>query len=113
MGIIINGFILLQQICLEWIGLCDYFDLLIIFEQVGVVKLDVCIFDYVLVQVGNLLCLWVLMVGDIVELDICGGVNVGLVICWFNVYQCELLVDFELDWMVILLSELEQFLCKY
>lgn len=70
-------------------GLCDYFDLLVIFEEVGVVKLNKKIFDYVLEQVGNFDCLCVLMVGDIVEFDIFGGINVGFVICWLNVYNCE------------------------
>ncbi|MDK7347883.1 HAD-IA family hydrolase, partial [Bifidobacterium dentium] len=38
MGIITNGFSALQQVRLERTGLRDYFDLLVISEEVGVAK---------------------------------------------------------------------------
>lgn len=107
MGVIINGFIVLQFVWLECIGLCGYFDLLVIFEQVGVVKLDVCIFEYVLVGMGDLLCDQVLMVGDNLYLDIVGGFVVGLYMCWFNLYGYEVFDGIMLYYQVCLLFELQ------
>lgn len=52
-GIITNGFSALQQVRLERTGLRDYFDLLVISEEVGVAKPNKKIFDYALEQAGN------------------------------------------------------------
>jgi 5'-nucleotidase len=53
LGIITNGFTALQQTRLERTGFRDYFDLLVISEQVGVAKPDPRIFDYALEQAQN------------------------------------------------------------
>ncbi|SUG79825.1 nucleotidase [Salmonella enterica subsp. enterica] len=63
-GIITNGFTALQQTRLERTGLREYFDLLVISEQVGVAKPDPKIFNYALEQAGNPDRSRVLMVGD-------------------------------------------------
>ncbi|MCD4621713.1 pyrimidine 5'-nucleotidase, partial [Proteus mirabilis] len=68
-GIITNGFTSLQQIRLERTGLRDYFDLLVISEEVGVAKPDPKIFDYALAQAGNPDRDRVLMVGDTAASD--------------------------------------------
>ncbi len=52
-GIITNGFSALQQVRLERTGLRDYFDLLVISEEVGVAKPNKKIFDYALEQAGT------------------------------------------------------------
>ncbi len=83
-GIITNGFSALQQVRLERTGLRDYFDLLVISEEVGVAKPNKKIFDYALEQAGNPDCSRVLMVGDTAESDILGGINAGL---------CDLLAE--------------------
>ncbi len=76
-GIITNGFSL-QQVRLERTGLRDYFDLLVISEEVGVAKPNKKIFDYALEQAGNPDCSRVLMVGDTAESDILGISTPGL-----------------------------------
>jgi len=112
-GIITNGFTALQQRRLERTGLRDYFDLLVISEQVGVAKPDPRIFDYTLELAGNPARDRVLMVGDTAESDILGGMNAGLATCWLNAQQRELPAGIEPTWTVTSLSELEQRLCKH
>ncbi|WP_318440575.1 pyrimidine 5'-nucleotidase [Photobacterium leiognathi] len=84
LGIITNGFTALQRIRLERTGFADYFDLLVISEQVGVAKPDRRIFEYSLEKMGNPTPSRVLMVGDNPQSDILGGINAGFDTCWFN-----------------------------
>ena len=113
LGIITNGFTALQQRRLERTGLRDYFDLLVISEQVGVAKPDPRIFDYALEQAGNPARDRVLMVGDTAESDILGGMNAGLATCWLNAHRRELPAGIAPTWTVTSLNELEQLLCKH
>lgn len=84
MGIITNGFVDMQKIRLEYHGLQEYFDLLVISEQVGVAKPHRGIFDHALTLMGNPPRHQVLMVGDTLETDIMGGLNAGMHTCWLN-----------------------------
>jgi 5'-nucleotidase len=110
-GIITNGFTALQQIRLERTGLRDYFDLLVISEQVGVAKPDRKIFDYAFEQMGNPPRDRVLMVGDTAESDILGGMNAGIATCWLNAHARNLPEGIVPTWEVTSLSELERLLC--
>lgn len=110
LGIITNGFTALQEIRLARTGLRDYFDLLVISEQIGVAKPHPSIFDYALEQAGNPARSRVLMVGDTAESDILGGMNAGLSTCWLNAHQRTLPDGVEPTWTVTSLGELEQLL---
>ncbi|WP_227318344.1 pyrimidine 5'-nucleotidase [Cedecea davisae] len=112
LGIITNGFTALQQIRLERTGLRDYFDLLVISEQVGIAKPDRRIFDYTFEQMGQPPRDRVLMVGDTAESDILGGINAGIATCWLNAHGRTAPEGIEPTWQVTSLSELEQLLCK-
>ncbi|WP_348235100.1 HAD-IA family hydrolase, partial [Salmonella enterica] len=68
-----NGFTALQQTRLERPGVREYFDLLVISEQVGAAKPDPKIFNSALEQAGNPDRPRVLMIGDTAESDILGG----------------------------------------
>lgn len=87
LGIVTNGFTLLQQARLERTGLKNYFDLLVISEEVGVAKPHKAIFEHTLALMGNPVREQVLMVGDNPDSDIVGGINAGLCTCWFNQHQ--------------------------
>lgn len=89
LGIVTNGFTQLQQERLKRTGLHDYFDLLVISEEVGVAKPHKAIFDHTLALMGNPIPEQVLMVGDNPDSDIVGGMNAGLQTCWFNQHQQE------------------------
>ncbi|EDX9923696.1 pyrimidine 5'-nucleotidase [Salmonella enterica] len=112
-GIITNGFTALQQIRLERTGLREYFDLLVISEQVGVAKPDPKIFNYALELAGNPDRSRVLMVGDTAESDILGGINAGLSTCWLNAHHRDQPAGIHPTWTVASLRELEQLLCKH
>ncbi|WP_435928992.1 pyrimidine 5'-nucleotidase [Dryocola sp. BD613] len=112
LGIITNGFTALQQIRLERTGLRDFFDLLVISEQVGIAKPDRRIFDYAFEQMGNPPRDRVMMVGDTAESDILGGINAGLATCWLNAHGRSLPEGINPTWQVSSLGELEQLLCK-
>ncbi|GDX05476.1 pyrimidine 5'-nucleotidase [Buttiauxella sp. A111] len=111
-GIITNGFTALQQIRLERTGLRDYFDLLVISEQVGVAKPDRKIFDFTFEEMGNPPRERVLMVGDTAESDILGGINAGIPTCWLNAHGRNLPEGITPTWEVTSLSELERLLCN-
>lgn len=85
LGIITNGFTELQRARLEHTGFKDYFEVLIISEQVGIAKPHRGIFDYALSLMENPKCNKVLMVGDNLDSDIIGGINAGLDTCWLNI----------------------------
>ncbi|MDC5839445.1 pyrimidine 5'-nucleotidase [Vibrio europaeus] len=84
MGIITNGFTDLQAIRLEKTGMSQYFEHVIISEEVGVAKPDTAIFSHALEKMGMPCKSKVLMVGDNQHSDILGGLNFGIETCWLN-----------------------------
>lgn len=112
-GIITNGFTALQETRLQRTGMRDYFDVLVISEQVGVAKPDARIFDYALDKMGIHDRSRAMMVGDTPESDILGGINAGLATCWVNTHQRPQPDGIVPTWEVASLSELEQRLCKH
>jgi len=89
MGIITNGFTDLQAIRLEKTGMSQYFEHVIISEEVGVAKPDIAIFRHALEKMGMPCKSKVLMVGDNQHSDILGGINFGIETCWLNSYGIE------------------------
>lgn len=84
LGIITNGFTELQAIRLEKMGLSEYFEHVVISEQVGVAKPDMKIFDYAMQKMGAVDKNKVLMVGDNLLSDIKGGIGFGIDTCWLD-----------------------------
>ncbi|MGF1824826.1 pyrimidine 5'-nucleotidase [Vibrio splendidus] len=84
MGIITNGFTELQSIRLERTGMTEYFDHVIISEEVGVAKPDAEIFEYAHKLIGLPSKQRILMVGDNPHSDILGGLDFGIETCWLN-----------------------------
>ncbi|KGY14065.1 dUMP phosphatase [Vibrio tubiashii] len=84
LGIITNGFTDLQAIRLEKTGMSQYFEHVIISEEVGVAKPDTGIFSHALEKMGMPCKSKVLMVGDNQHSDILGGINFGIETCWLN-----------------------------
>lgn len=95
LGIITNGFVQLQQIRLEKTGLREYFEWVVISEEVGVAKPDVAIFEHTFQLMGHPDKARILMVGDNADSDIRGGINAGIDTCWLNVDRKPLPEDIE------------------
>ena len=83
-GLITNGFTRLQEKRLLNLGVREFFDLIVISEQVGLAKPHREIFDYALTRMGDVSRDRVLMVGDTPESDILGGMNAELDTFWIN-----------------------------
>jgi len=110
MGIITNGFTALQQARLERTGLLEYFDLLVISEQVGHAKPHPAIFDYALAKMGHPPRNRVMMVGDNPDSDILGGINAGFATCWLNADNRARPEGINPTWQVASLHELARLL---
>lgn len=110
LAILTNGFTRLQQLRLERTGFSDYFDVLVISEQLGIAKPDRAVFDYTLQQLGNPPADRVLMVGDTPESDILGGINAGLKTCWLDHGTRTLPATLQPDWQVKDLAALQALL---
>ena len=110
LGIITNGFTELQHIRLERTGLRDFFEVLVISEEVGFAKPDRRIFDHALAMMGNPERSRVLIVGDTAESDIRGGIDSGLDTCWFNASRKDIPDGIIPHYQVFSLKELEDLL---
>ncbi|WP_440054232.1 pyrimidine 5'-nucleotidase [Pseudoalteromonas sp. T1lg65] len=84
LAIITNGFTELQQRRLEYTGLVDRFQEVVISEQLGTAKPDPAIFAHTLKLLGNPDKSKVLMVGDTASSDILGANNFGIDSCWLK-----------------------------
>jgi 5'-nucleotidase len=113
LGIITNGFTELQQARLTHHGFNDYFDLLVISEQVGFAKPHPDIFEHALSHMGNPAREKVLMVGDNPDSDIIGGMNAGLDTCWLNVHNKPAPEGIRPQYQVASLMEIEELLKSY
>ncbi|MEH0665044.1 pyrimidine 5'-nucleotidase [Vibrio scophthalmi] len=87
LGIITNGFTELQAIRLERTGMSEYFEHVIISEEVGVAKPDLAIFAHAHEKMAQPCKSKVLMVGDNPHSDILGGINFGIETCWLNTHR--------------------------
>lgn len=110
LGIITNGFTELQAIRLQRTGMSEYFDHVIISEEVGVAKPDHGIFAYALDKMGNPAKNRVLMVGDNPHSDILGGLNFGIETCWLNATGASAVEGIEPHYHVRSLHELKDIL---
>lgn len=110
MGIITNGFTELQAIRLERMGMTDYFDHVVISEEVGVAKPDFAIFDHAHRISGAPAKEPMLMVGDNPHSDILGGIDFGIETCWLNVDCKPRPSGIEPHYQVASLSELKALL---
>jgi 5'-nucleotidase len=84
LGIITNGFARLQNVRLEHTGFKNFFQWLVISEEVGIAKPNKAIFEHTFTLMGNPDKSQILMVGDTATSDILGGNNVGIDTCWLQ-----------------------------
>ena len=82
--IITNGLTSVQNKRIKKSIIKDYFDAVIISDEIKIAKPDPKIFDYALNVINHTNKESVLMIGDSLSSDVKGGVNAGIDTCWFN-----------------------------
>ena len=84
MGNITNGFSVPQRGRLGKLGWSEWFEPLVISDEIRVTKPDPAIFQHTLSLMGQPDPARVLMVGDNPKTDIAGAAAQGLATCWYN-----------------------------
>jgi len=79
-----NGLTKVQRRRFALTNMKEYFDAIIISEEVGFKKPQVEIFDLALKKIGHSNKSDVLMIGDNLSSDILGGKNYNIDTCWYN-----------------------------
>lgn len=87
--IISNGFREIQALKMKNSGIYDYFNKIILSEDVSIQKPNKKIFDYAL-KTTNSRRTQSIMIGDSLEADIIGAQNADIDQLWFNPYNIEL-----------------------
>ncbi len=79
-----NGFKPAQDAKIKKLGLKDYFDYIIISDEVGVSKPSIGIYEYMETLLGTVDKSKVLAIGDSISSDITGGKAYGVDTLWYN-----------------------------
>ena len=87
LAIITNGLKIVQRPRIQNAHLTEYFDSIIVSEEIGSAKPDARFFDIAFSQAGQPDKKEVLVIGDSLNSDIKGGYNYGLDTCWYNPEQ--------------------------
>lgn len=107
-GIITNGSIKQQNEKIDKLGIRDYFDCILISEEVGISKPDVRLFQRACEEL-NCQPNECFFVGDSWESDVIGSHNSGMNPIWFNRYDKEIPKQFENLVVIHGLSEIKRF----
>lgn len=83
-GIITNGFEMVQTRRLEISGLAPYVSFMVVSEQCGFAKPDIRFFEHTASLISGFDKKRTLVIGDRLETDIIGAHQFGVDACWFN-----------------------------
>lgn len=84
MFVVSNGVAAIQNSRMKGSGLEEFFEARFVSEEVGFPKPQKQYFDFCFEHIGVTDKSKVLIIGDSLTSDICGGVNAGIDTCWFN-----------------------------
>ncbi len=85
--IVTNGLSLVQNKRIRKSGIANFFDTVVISEEISIAKPNPGIFEYALQQMSYSDKSKVLVIGDSLSSDIQGGINFGVDTCWYNPKQ--------------------------
>lgn len=105
-----NGTYVAQERKLARSGLDKLFDGVFISEQVGIDKPNKAFFDFVWEKIGTYNSDEVMIVGDSLTSDMQGGVNAGILTCWYNPHRAVNQSGLELSYEIQDLREIEKVL---
>ncbi len=84
LALITNGLKEVQWPRLRKSGIQDYFEVIVVSDEIGVAKPDAGFFDHTFTQMGPTDLDEVLVVGDNLNADVKGAMDYGLSACWMN-----------------------------
>ena len=95
-----NGTVGAQTKKLRLSGLGELFDRVFLSEDLGVEKPNVEFFNKVFAEIGPINKDEVVIVGDSLTSDICGGNNAGILTCWYNPAKAPCVGDYKIDYEI-------------
>ncbi len=98
--VVSNGTIVAQNKKLKLSGLGELMDGVFLSEQIGIEKPNIGFFDAIFQEIGPYDPNEVMIVGDSLTSDIKGGVNAGIVTCWYNPHHHPLPDDLRIDHVI-------------
>ena len=108
--LVTNGLKDVQKSRISKTPLKDYFQELIISDEIKISKPDPRIFDYALDKLDHKDKSKVLMIGDSLTSDMQGGINAGIDTCWYNPNHLENKSGLNLTYEIHSLNELKEIL---
>ena len=99
LGIVTNGLKEAQRARLNKVGISNFFETIVVSDEIGFAKPDKAYFDFVHEEIGKIDKDLVLVIGDNPKSDILGANNFGYKSCWINEKrkQSEINSDYEIS----------------
>jgi len=110
MVIITNGLKEVQRPRLAKAALHDYFETIVVSDEIGHAKPAAAFFDYTFQQIDHPAKEETLVIGDNINSDIRGGYDYGLDTCWYNPHRQENVTPIRPTFEIQQLQELESLL---
>lgn len=110
LGIITNGLKEVQRPRLTLTKITNYFEVIIVSDEIGMAKPQFDYFDYTFAQMNRPAKAEVLVIGDSLNSDIQGGINYGLDTCWYNPNKLQNKSSFQPIYEINQLSNLKNYL---
>lgn len=110
LALVTNGLKDVQKSRISKTPLKDYFQELIISDEIKISKPDPRIFDYALDKLDHMDKSKVLMIGDSLTSDMQGGINAGIDTCWYNPNHLKNKSGLNLTYEIHSLNELKEIL---
>lgn len=101
-----NGTIVAQTKKLQRSGFGGVLDGVYLSEQLGVEKPNIQFFEQVFAEIGPIDKAEVVIVGDSLSSDICGGNNAGIRTCWYNPDGHKAPSEYQIDYEIADLHEI-------
>lgn len=101
-----NGTIVAQSRKLSLSGLDKIFDDVFISDKIGFEKPSLEFFDAVQEKIGKFMPGEVMIIGDSLTSDIRGGINAGILCCWYNPMNHENKTSLKIDYEIKDIAEI-------
>ena len=103
--VVSNGTIIAQTKKLRLSGIGEWMDDIFLSEELGAEKPNIRFFEQVFDKIGVPKKDQVLIVGDSLTSDICGGNNAGILTCWYNPVKPKSPAGYKIDYEITDLHE--------